>query len=120
MIQLFEYHKINKRQADVDFLIPFLDIDRRYCLDPALLRFSKTPLLKIWNREIEDFLKLIHHVMKGGNTQKLANLINFPELTHGVLADCKLLLSSILLSLLLDIPFDSLFVKSHCRYEVSV
>lgn len=70
MLQLFEYHNINKKQSDVDFLIPFLDVDRRHCLDPALLRFTTTSFLISWKQEIEDFLKLVHHVMKQGNTEK--------------------------------------------------
>lgn len=89
MIHLFEYHKIGKEQKDVDFLIPFFDVDRRYCLDPALLRFSITPLLKKWNEELENFLKLVHQVIKGGDKNKLKNLLNIGEAPDAGFGYCE-------------------------------
>lgn len=89
MIHLLEYHKIKKEQKHVDFLIPFFDVDRRYCLDPALLRFSTTPLLKKWNGELEEFLKLIHQVIKGGDKQKLKNLLNIGEAPDAGFGYCE-------------------------------
>jgi len=89
MIQLFEYHKQKKRQKDVDFLIPFLDVDRRYCLDPALLRYSKTKSLQGWNEEIKEFLKLIRGVMKQGDNDKLRSLLNIGEAPDAGLGYCN-------------------------------
>src|SRR3989338_3051090 len=89
MIQLFEYHKQKKRQKDVDFLIPFLDVDRRYCLDPALLRYSKTKSLQGLNEEIKEFLKLIRGVMKQGDNDKLRSLLNIGEAPDAGLGYCN-------------------------------
>lgn len=79
MISLLEQHGIKKGQKEVDFVIPFLDQDRRYFLDPALLRFSRTPLLIKWNQEIKDFLDLTRHVMKKNDLVKLVNLLSIGE-----------------------------------------
>ncbi len=89
MIQLFEHHGINRTQKEVDFLIPFLDSDRRYCLDPSLLRFSTTPALVSWREEIDEFLKLVHHVMKGGDMVKLKRVLNIGEAPDAGLGYCK-------------------------------
>ena len=52
MLSLLEHHSIRKTQKDVDFIVPFLDLDRKYFVDPSLIRFSSTPLIKKWNEEI--------------------------------------------------------------------
>ncbi len=89
MIQLFEYLNINKKQKDVDFLIPFLDIDRRYCLDPSLLRFTKTKTLLSWDEEIRQFLMLIHQVMVRGDVAKLKKILNIGEAPDAGLGYCR-------------------------------
>ena len=89
MINLLEYHKINKKQSDVDFVIPFLDLDRRYFLDPALLRFSSDKMLMTWNQEIEDFLKLIHRVIKSGDIEKLKKLLSIGEAQDAGFGYCE-------------------------------
>lgn len=88
MINLFEHHKINKTQREVDFLIPFLDIDRRYCLDPELLRTSKTKNLLSWKTEIDDFIALINRVIKQGNIEKIEKLLNIGEAPDAGLGYC--------------------------------
>lgn len=89
MITLLGYHRIKKLQRDVDFLIPFLDLDRRYFLDPALLRFSKTPLLKIWEQEIVDFLALIHQIILSNDLKKLYRLLNTGEAQDAGFGYCE-------------------------------
>jgi len=89
MIYLFKYHNIKKAQSDVDFLIPFLDTDRRYCCDPSLLRFTKTKSLIPWNEEVQDFLKLIQYVIKKGDSKKLKKVLNIGEAPDAGLGYCK-------------------------------
>lgn len=88
MISLLEQLNIKRSQKDIDFVVPFLDIDRRYFLDPALLRFSSTKLLKEWNDEINEFLKLIRQVMQKGDIKKLVNLLSIGEATDIGLGYC--------------------------------
>ncbi len=89
MIHLFEYHKIKKEQSDVDFLIPFLDTDRRYCCDPSLMRFTETKFLIPWRDEVQDFLNLIQYVIKSGNSEKLKKVLNIGEAPDAGLGYCK-------------------------------
>lgn len=89
MIQLFEYYKINKKQSEVDFLIPFLDIDRRYCLDPSLLKFTTNKTLLLWDEEIKEFLKLVHQIMASGNSEKLKKVLNIGEAPDAGLGYCS-------------------------------
>ncbi len=79
MINLLQYHEINKAQREVDFLIPYLDIDRRYFLDPSLLRFSSTPFLLELHQELMDFLALVHSVIKQNDNNKLNHLLKIGE-----------------------------------------
>lgn len=79
MKSLLEYHGINKTQAEVDFVIPFLDLDRRYFLDPSLLHFSTLPLAKRWDNEIREFLRLIRQIIRSGNKEKFRSLLNIGE-----------------------------------------
>lgn len=89
METLFERHNIKgKGQADVDFLIPFLGLDRRYFLDPSLLRFSKTSLLQEWNQEISDFLDLIRTAIRSGDNSKVMKLLNIGEAAEAGLGYC--------------------------------
>lgn len=89
MIHLFEHYHIDKKQADVDFLIPFLDIDRRYCLDPSLLKFTTNRMLLSWDEEIKEFLKLVHRVMLSGNPEKLRKVLNIGEAPDAGLGYCR-------------------------------
>ena len=89
MLTLFQYHNIKKRQNEVDFLVPLLDLDRRFGLDPSLLRLSGSEKrFASWNQEIIDFLDLVHHVMKGGDSNKLRNLLSIGEAPDAGLGYC--------------------------------
>lgn len=70
-------------------MIPFLDIDRRYFLDPSLLRFSNTPLLQKWDDEIKEFLRLIHRILKSGDREKLQKLLSIGEAKDAGLGYCS-------------------------------
>ncbi len=89
MITLFEENKIKLTQAQVGFLIPFLDTDRRYCMDPSLLRFTEDAMLKEWNEELVEFLKLVRHVMKKGDIPKLRSVLNIGEAPDAGLGYCE-------------------------------
>lgn len=89
MITLFEFHKIKKSQREVDFLIPFLDIDRRYCLDPELLRNTTTKYLIPWKNEVNDFIELINRIIKKGDYKKIESLLNIGEAPDAGLGYCN-------------------------------
>lgn len=88
MITLFEIHKIKKSQREVDFLIPFLDIDRRFCLDPELLRNTTTKYLIPWKTEVEDFIQLINRIIRKGDYKKIESLLNIGEAPDAGLGYC--------------------------------
>lgn len=88
MISLLKHHGIKKTQKEVDFLIPYLDIDRRYFFDPALLRFSTTEELQPWKEEIEEFLKFVNAKIKAGDKKKLEGLLNIGEANNIGLGYC--------------------------------
>jgi len=60
MKSLLEHHGISKKASEVDFVIPFLDIDRCYFIDPSLIRFSDEPRFSDWLSTIETYTQLIN------------------------------------------------------------
>lgn len=89
MITLLQHNRVNKTQKEVDFLIPFLDLDRKYFVDPSLIRFSTTPLMVKWSQEIDDFLDLTNRIIKSGDYTKLRSLLNIGEAQNVGLGYCS-------------------------------
>lgn len=60
-------------------MIPFLDRDRRFFIDPAQIRHSEDEMLQAWNADIEKFLAIVNHYIKEGNDSKLQKLLSIGE-----------------------------------------
>lgn len=79
MISLLGHYRIHKSQEEVDFLIPFLDQDRRFFLDPAQLRYSEDPLIIEWQKDIIRFLSIVNDAISKGDHVKLKRLLSIGE-----------------------------------------
>lgn len=79
MISLLKHYDINLNQDEVDFLIPFLDKDRRFFIDPAQLRYSEDKMLVEWNKDIDKFLAIVNKKIRSGDNAGLKKLLNIGE-----------------------------------------
>lgn len=79
MQSLLDYHNINKKASEVDFVVPFLDGDRPYFIDPSLVRFTDDPRFTEWTRTIDLYTELINEYIKTSDHDGLRKILDTGE-----------------------------------------
>lgn len=79
MESLLDLHGIHKQASEVDFIIPFLEMDRRYFIDPSLIRFSDNTRIQEWMRTVDIYRQLINDYIKADDTEGLRRVLDTGE-----------------------------------------
>lgn len=79
MKSLLEYHGIKKKASEVDFVVPFLDGDRPYFIDPSLVRFTEDPRFPDWLETINIYTQLVNDYIKADDHDGLRKVLDTGE-----------------------------------------
>ncbi len=69
-------------QAQVDFVIPDIEQDRRLCIDPFLLYKSKDPALRVLHDHLVEVFNTAFRYFRASNRSEMDRLIDFPEVDN--------------------------------------